>query len=180
MPGLGHDQIPAPAQDADRLRLGKGPLGVRLRRDGHRAALGLGHDLLGYDDDVAFDQGRVLCDERRQVVSCDDLRKTIDTDHQQSSFDGHWRSVYQRARATLGALRTGRPARGPRVTSGVLRTGRPARGRAAGVSEHDAGEGRRRLGRLHDGRGDQAAQPGSAYLVREALVGLVDHDRAHP
>ena len=58
--GLADDQVAAAAQDAHRLALDQRLVAQRIVGvDGHQPVLGLGHDLLGDDHDVAVGQGGV-------------------------------------------------------------------------------------------------------------------------
>ena len=87
VPGLADDEIATAPQDPHRLAgddVAVAPRVVGIDR--HQAALGLRHDLLGHDDDVAVAQRgrrvgrRGVDDHRGEVVSRSDLGDAIDAE----------------------------------------------------------------------------------------------------
>ena len=78
---LAHDQLAPPAQHPHRLPLDQHLVGERVVGvDGLQPPLGLGHDLLGDDHDVAGAQLRPLGDQVGEDVAGTDLSQPGDGD----------------------------------------------------------------------------------------------------
>ena len=98
--GLADDQVAPPAQDPHRLALDERLVAERIVGvDGDEAALGLGHDLLGDDHDVAVGEvGRRVGDQAGEVVARPTSADALDAEDLER---GSWRR--RAASSTVGA-----------------------------------------------------------------------------
>ena len=185
---LADDQVAAAAHDADRLLLDDGLVPARVVRvdAGHRA-LGLRHDLLGDDHDVAVPQvGGGVREQTGQVVAARHLGDALDREHLEPRHAVSTTSA--RAAASAGprmivgttTQRIPRPPRRPRApasASSITRVARErrvepgdarrptTRGRARGAAGRPAPSARRRRRwgtrrrRRRDGRRPRRGRP---------------------